>query len=67
MYLLVVFYAHADCVDEDGDHDASAEVFTLHDRPQFDSHLHPQLKTPPLTRPLHTLFSPSLLWLLIGC
>lgn len=34
-HLLVIFYAHAERVDEDGDHDASVKVFTLHDPPQL--------------------------------
>lgn len=34
-HLLVVFYAHAERVNEDGDHDASVKVFTLHDPPQL--------------------------------
>lgn len=26
----MVFYPHAECIDEDGDHDPSVKVFTLH-------------------------------------
>lgn len=29
-HLLVVFYPHAESIDEDSDHDPSVEVFTLH-------------------------------------
>lgn len=36
-YLLMVLYAHADGVDQNRDHDASVEVFALHNLPQ----LHP--------------------------
>ena len=46
-YLLVVFDAHADGVDEDGDHDASVEVLALHDAPE----LHPDLVPQPLAPP----------------
>lgn len=39
----MVLDAHADGVDEDGDHDASVEVLALHDAPQLQPHLMPQL------------------------
>lgn len=70
--LLMMLYAHADGVDEDGHHDSSVEVFALHDAPQFDPHLHPQLSAPPPTCPLHPLapvrlLGCILLCLLIGC
>lgn len=42
-YLLVVLDAHADGVDQNGDHDASVKVLALHDAPQFHPDLVPQL------------------------
>lgn len=42
-YLLVVLDAHADGVDQDGDHDASVEVLALHDPPQLRPDAVPQL------------------------
>lgn len=43
-YLLVVLYAHADGVDENGDHDASVEVFALHDLPQLGPRVVPNAR-----------------------
>lgn len=41
-YLLVVLDAQADGVYQDGDHDASVEVFAFHDAPQLHPHFVPQ-------------------------
>lgn len=41
-YLLMVLNAHADGVDQNGDHDASVEVFALHDSPQLHACVVPQ-------------------------
>lgn len=44
--------AHADGVDEDGDHDAPAEVFALHDAPEFPPHARPDVPQASEARPL---------------
>lgn len=51
-YLVMMLDAHADGVDEDGDHDAPAEVLALHDAPQFPPHILPDLPAVSEARPL---------------
>lgn len=61
-YLLVVLYAHADGVDENRDHDASVEVFALHDLPQLHPRVVPNVRAwLPAAAPL---LPPALLTLL---
>lgn len=54
LYLLMVFDAHADGVDQYGDHDASVEILALHNSPQLHLCVVPDLHalllrtTPPM-------------------
>lgn len=64
-HLVVVLDAHADGVDEDGDHDAPAEVLALHDAPQLPPHVLPHLLAlPEAVLPLSAaaLVAAPLLW-----
>lgn len=59
--------SHADSVDKNRDHDAPAEVFTLHDAPEFPPHTIPNVSQVSEARPLlplypHVLLLPALLF-----
>lgn len=57
--------AHTDSVDENGDHDAPAEVFALHDAPEFPPHASPDVSQVSEARPLPPPSPPFLLLFLV--
>lgn len=60
----MVLNAHADSVDKNGDHDAPAEVFALHDAPEFSPHAGPDVSQVAEACPLPPM-SPALLLFLV--
>lgn len=52
--------AHADGVDENGDHNAPAEVLALHDTPKSPPHTIPSVPTMPEACPLPLPICPVL-------
>lgn len=48
----MMFDSHADGVDQDCDHNASAEILALHDAPEFPPHIIPHVFTMSKARPL---------------
>jgi len=63
----MVLDAHADCIDEDGDHNPSVEVLAFDDTPKLHSHFIPDVFTFPETGAftLQCVFIPPLIQVVV--